>query len=71
MSETGITVGKLIAHVGISPDKLNKRCSNKHITDISLFLTNWQTVAPHLRLSEIPTWAISFPTVIPVDRCAH
>ena len=39
-------------HVGISAGDLNKPCSDEHITSISLFLANWQTVAPHLGLSE-------------------
>ena len=49
----GITFKELIAHVGISADKLNKECSDDHITNISLFLGNWQTVAPHLGLTEV------------------
>ena len=48
----GITVEELIAHIGISADKLNKPCSDEHTASISLFLTNWQTVAPHLGLTE-------------------
>ena len=48
----GITFEELIAYVGISADELNKPCSDEHITSISLFLTNWQTVAPLLGLSE-------------------
>ena len=48
----GITFEELIAYVGISADELNKPCSDEHITSISLFLTNWQTVAPHLGLTE-------------------
>ena len=48
----GVTFEELIAHVGISADKLNKPCSDEHIASISLFLTNWQTVAPLLGLSE-------------------
>ena len=46
----GITFEELIAYVGISADELNKPCSDEHITSISLFLTNWQTVAPLLGL---------------------
>ena len=42
----GITFEELIAYVGISADKLKKPCSDEHITSISFFLTNWQTVAP-------------------------
>ena len=48
----GITFEELIAHVGISADKLNKPCSDEHITSISLFLANWQTVALLLGLTE-------------------
>ena len=48
----GVTFEELIAYVGISADKLNKPCSDEHITSISLFLANWQTVAPLLGLSE-------------------
>ena len=48
----GVTFEELIAHVGISAEILNKPCSDEHITSISLFLTNWQTVAPHLGLTE-------------------
>ena len=48
----GVTFEELTAHVGISADELNKPCSDEHITSISLFLTNWQTVAPLLGLSE-------------------
>ena len=48
----GVTFEELIAYVGISADELNKPCSDEHITSISLFLTNWQTVAPHLGLTE-------------------
>ena len=48
----GITFEELIAYVGISADELNKPCSDEHITSISLFLANWQTVAPLLGLSE-------------------
>ena len=47
-----ITFEELIAHVGLSADKLGKPCSDEHISSISLFLTNWQTVAPHLGLTE-------------------
>ena len=49
----GITFEELIAYVGISADKLKKPCSDEHITSISFFLTNWQTVAPILGLTEI------------------
>ena len=48
----GVTFEKLIARVGISADELNKPCSDEHITSISLFLTNWQTVVPLLGLNE-------------------
>ena len=48
----GITFEELIAYVGISADQLNKPCSDEHIASISLFLANWQTVAPHLGLTE-------------------
>ena len=48
----GITFEELIAYVGISADELNKPCSDEHIASISLFLANWQTVAPHLGLTE-------------------
>ena len=48
----GISLQELIAYVGISADKLNQQCSDKHISDISLFLTNWQSIAPHLGLTE-------------------
>ena len=48
----GVTVEELIAYVGISADELNKPCSDEHIANISLFLTNWQRVAPHLGLTE-------------------
>ena len=43
---------ELIAYVAISADELNKPCSDEHIASISLFLANWQTVAPHLGLTE-------------------
>ena len=48
----GITFEELIDFVGISADELNKPCSDEHITSISLFLANWQTVALLLGLSE-------------------
>ena len=48
----GITFEELIGHVGISAENLNKLCSDEHITSISLFLSNWQTVAPLLGLTE-------------------
>ena len=48
----GISFEELIDHVGISADKLNQKCSDQHISDISLFLTNWQSIAPHLGLTE-------------------
>ena len=47
-----ITFEELIAYVAISADELNKPCSDKHIASISLFLANWQTVAPLLGLTE-------------------
>ena len=49
----GITLEELTAQVGISADELNKECSKEHINDISLFPTNWQTVAPLLGLDEV------------------
>ena len=49
----GITFEELISRVGISADELQKPCSDEHITTISLFLTSWQTVAPHLGFTEI------------------
>ena len=49
----GVTFEELIAYVGISADELNKPCSDEHIASISLFLANWQTVVPHLGLTEI------------------
>ena len=49
----GVTLEELTAYVGISAHELNKPCSDEHITSISLFLANWQTVAPHLGLTEI------------------
>ena len=48
----GVTFEELIAHVGITADELHKPCPDEHITSISLFLANWQTVAPHLGLTE-------------------
>jgi len=48
----GISFEELIAHVKLSADKLDKECSDEHIASISLFLTHWQTVAPHLGLTE-------------------
>ena len=48
----GVTFEELIAYVGISTDELNKPCSDEHIARISLFLANWQTVAPLLGLTE-------------------
>ena len=48
----GVTFEELIGYVGISADELNKPCSDEHITSISLFLTNWQTFAHHLGLTE-------------------
>ena len=48
----GVSFEELITHVKLSADKLDKQCSDEHITSISLFLTNWQTVAPHLGLTE-------------------
>ena len=48
----GVTFEELIAYVGISADELNKPCSDEHITSISLFPANWQTVALHLGLTE-------------------
>ena len=48
----GITFEELIAYVGISADELNKPCSDEHMASISLFLANWQIVAPHLGLTE-------------------
>ena len=48
----GVTFEELIAYVGISADELNVPCSEEHITSISLFLPNWQTIAPHLGLTE-------------------
>ena len=50
---TSITYTELISHVGISADKLNQPCSDEHIKDIALFLTNRQTVATYLGLTEI------------------
>ena len=47
-----ITFEELITYVGISADELDKPCSDDHITSISLFLANWQTVAPLLGLTE-------------------
>ena len=47
-----ISFEELIVHVGISADKLNLECSDQHISDISRFLTNWQSIAPHLGLTE-------------------
>ena len=49
----GVTFEELIAYVGISADEVNKPCSDEHIASISLFLANWQTVVPHLGLTEI------------------
>lgn len=48
----GVSFEELIAYVKLSADKLEKQCSDEHITSISLFLANWQTVAPHLGLTE-------------------
>ena len=48
----GVKFEELIDFVGISADKLNKSCSDAHITSISLFLANWQTLIPHLGLTE-------------------
>ena len=36
-----VTFDQLIAHVGISGEKLKKPCCDEHIASISLFLTNW------------------------------
>ena len=48
----GITFEELIVHVDISVDELNKPCCDDHIASISLFLADWQTVAPLLGLTE-------------------
>ena len=48
-----VTVGDDMAvrEVGVAPESLDKRCSDDHLRSVSLFL-DWQTVAPHLGLSE-------------------
>ena len=47
----GVTLEELVKEVGVAPEALDKRCSDDHLRSISLFL-DWQTVAPHLGLSE-------------------
>ena len=39
--------------VSLHPEKLDQSISDDHLLGIALFLTSWQTVAPHLGLSEI------------------
>ena len=63
-----ITFKELIAHVGISADELNKECSDDHITAISLFLANWQTVAPHLGLTEVDEEDVKEEKTKPQDK---
>ena len=47
-----ITLDELTSKIGVDPDALNAPCSHEHLNEISLFLTDWQTVAPHLGLEE-------------------
>ena len=47
----GVTLEELVKEVGVAPETLDKKCSDDHLRSISLFL-DWQTVAPHLGLSE-------------------
>lgn len=48
----GISFEELIAYVNLPADKLDKQCSDEHITSMSLFLPSWQAVSPHLGLTE-------------------
>ena len=47
----GVSLEELVREVGVAPESLDKRCSDDHLRSVSLFL-DWQTVAPHLGLSE-------------------
>ena len=48
-----ITLEELLKEVSLHPEKLGQSISDDHLLGIALFLTSWQTVAPHLGLSEI------------------
>ena len=48
-----ITLEELLKEVSLHPEKLDQSISDDHLLGIALFLTSWQTVAPHLGLSEI------------------
>ena len=44
------TVEQLLSRAGLSPDSIDKECSDNHILKISLFLENWELVASFLSL---------------------
>ncbi len=37
----------------VPPHKLDQPCSDEHLRDIALSITEWQTIAPFLELSEV------------------
>ena len=37
---------------GVPPDKLNQPCSDEHLCEIALDITEWQSIAPLLGVSE-------------------
>ena len=47
-----ITLDELLGHFNVCPEKLNECTSDDHLLAITLFLTSWRTVAPHLGLSQ-------------------
>ena len=44
--------------MGVAPEKLDQPCRDDHLSEIALSLTNWQSMAPFLGLSEVDERAI-------------
>ena len=61
------TLEGLLAEVGIPSSLLDQRCSNDHLTSISLFL-DWRRVAPHLGLDKTDIEEIESKTTEPEKR---
>ena len=47
-----LTAEKIAEESGVPRAKLDEECSKEHINEISLFLTSWKTLAPHLYLED-------------------
>ena len=53
MASPAVQLDDLMKAVGVSLEKLDQKCTDEHLPNISQVLERWRTVLPRLGLSEV------------------